>query len=178
MVKGAGLDLITPTSIANSGGSASLSGGSVTATSVNSISLNGVFTSTYSNYRVTVEAVGATADALRIRFRDGTGDDSTSNYGWGGGYIAYGSSLTAEGGGSQSFGQISGIATTVGAFAFDCFLPQQAFNTTFASLGASPGYGRLYVGQFATTKVFTGFTLYPATTTLSGTIRVYGYRNS
>jgi len=50
-----GLRLITPTSIANSGGSSSASGGAVTFTGVTSVSLNGCFTSTYANYFVTLK---------------------------------------------------------------------------------------------------------------------------
>ncbi len=46
-----GLSMVNPTSIANSGGTASASGGQVTFTGVTSISLNGVLTITDDNYQ-------------------------------------------------------------------------------------------------------------------------------
>ena len=76
------LTLITPTSIANTGGSASIgANGVVNANGVTSLSLNGVFSSTYTNYLLVQDqatAAGAVGQGLRLR---ASGADSTgSNY--------------------------------------------------------------------------------------------------
>ena len=77
---GSGLTLIAPSSTANSGGSVSTSGGEVTYTSVSSVSLNGVFSSTYTNYLIMVDSLitSTTADIL-LRWR-ASGTDTTTNY--------------------------------------------------------------------------------------------------
>jgi len=76
-----GLAPATPTSIANSGGSASLSGNTVTFTGVSSVSLNGCFTGDYDNYRVIVYSnSSSTSPDLILRNRASGTDDSSANY--------------------------------------------------------------------------------------------------
>jgi len=73
-----GLTQVTPTSIANSGGSSSLSGGAVTFTGVTSISLNGVFTSTYENYFVIATVTASAGTATKVRLGNAGTDTTTS----------------------------------------------------------------------------------------------------
>ena len=149
-----------------------------TVTAASSMSISNVFGSTYTNYRVILDTVSTVSSALNIRFRDSGGDDTTSNYQTAGGFITAGSGLTAEGGTGQTSSQISGVVTTVGGASMDVYLPNAAFPTSFASLGFTQGFGRFYLGQFTTTKAFTGFSLLPGAGLLSATVRVYGYRES
>ena len=78
-----GLIPITPTSISVGSGTATSAGnGQVTFTGVGTnLSLNGVFSSTYTNYliQVTKQTVSGTA-GLNMRLRSGTTDNTNANY--------------------------------------------------------------------------------------------------
>jgi len=75
-----GLVVMTPTSIAYSGTSASINAdGSVVFSACSSLSLNGVFTGDYDNYMMTVRGDSTTATSWYFRFRD-AGTDSTTGY--------------------------------------------------------------------------------------------------
>jgi hypothetical protein len=183
-VKGAGLDLITPTSIANSGGSASASGGAVTFTGVNSISVNGVFTSTYANYRLVMDwRTSSSNGAITFRYRASGTDDSTSNYNRRTFYLSgtLSTGVTSSGTSIPEMGYgYSGEASQV----FVDFTNPQATQRTLSFSYDSHGTGantESYVttSQFAATTSFDGFTVFQAgSNVLTGTLRVYGYRNS
>jgi len=75
-----GLKVCTPTSIAYSGTSASINAdGSVSFTACTSLSLNGVFTSDYDNYMVTIRGSQASDTDLNGRLRS-SGTDSSASY--------------------------------------------------------------------------------------------------
>jgi len=75
-----GLILLTPTSIAYTGTSATVSAnGSVSFTACTSLSLNGVFSADYENYMIVTRGNVTTAANVFIRFRSGGTDNSTSN---------------------------------------------------------------------------------------------------
>jgi len=76
-----GLVPITPSSIAVGGGTATSAGsGQVTATSVTTnLSLNGVFSASYTNYRV-IYNFTSSANSPTIRLRVGGTDNSNANY--------------------------------------------------------------------------------------------------
>lgn len=56
--------------------------------------------------------------------------------------------------------------------------PQVAFNTSFGSVGSNTDANAYYAGWFNAITQFDGFTILPASGTMTGTIRVYGMRNS
>lgn len=176
----AGLSIISPTSIANSGGSASASGGEVTLTGVNSISLNGVFTSTYKNYMVVWNATGGTGSGpVYMRLRASGTDNTTTNYSSSGVWGYYTSGSGAQGYGSQTFwafhywngagGQQRNI---------NLFDPQTATNTSFGAIGSNADANSYYGGYFGATTQFDGITIYPSSGTMTGTVRIYGLKNS
>ena len=69
----AGLTLLTPASIANTGGTASIgANGTVSFTSASAISLNDVFSATYTNYQIVIECDGSTSAQIRMRLREPT----------------------------------------------------------------------------------------------------------
>ena len=78
-----GLSLITPTSVATTGGSNSISTtGAVSFTSASAISLNDVFSSTYDRYKIIINQTGAsvTNGQLQMRLRVAGSDNSATNY--------------------------------------------------------------------------------------------------
>ena len=177
-----GMHLVTPTSIANSGGSASASGGAVTFTGVTNVSLNGVFSSTYDNYRVVITSQGSiTAQNYLVRYRTAGSDNSTSNYNTTRVDISTGtvSSNFDTGQTSQNIG--------VTATANDQLIIGEIFRPNLSALTLSnfQNWGtaltnilRLTGGYHNATTVFDGLTLFPATGNITGVIRVYGYQNS
>lgn len=77
-----GLVVMTPSSIAYSGTSASVNAdGSVTFSACTSLSLNGVFTSDYDNYMIVTRFSNDSSDVnVAIRLRSGGADETGSNY--------------------------------------------------------------------------------------------------
>lgn len=178
-----GLHLITPTSIVStgSGNSSSINtNGSVTFSSCETLSLNGVFSADYDNYMV-VMRFSATSSAanFNIRLRASGADNSTaSSY-----VLQYIDATSTTVGASRttsnlaSFGgaysaQRSGTVTTF-------FGPHLAQPTAFRTVSAY-GYLDAYIYDTAITHnqsvSYDGFTVYPATGSVSGLVAVYGMR--
>jgi hypothetical protein len=178
-VIGAGMDLITPTSVAGSG--VTVSGGLVTFTAASTVSVNGCFTSTYDNYRV-VAAFVTSSNTLQMNLRyrvGGTDNTGATSYSIRGGDQGAFGSIGADG---NTFPILSGY--TGGNFlTMDSLNPfasqytQGGFNTMSATVAvaAAARFGSLV---HTSTTSFDGFTIYIASGTFTGTLRVYGYRNS
>ena len=149
-----------------------------------------VFTNNYANYRIVFEEMTHTANGEFLwRLRDSGGVISTSNY------LTQrleqvGAAVTpvASGVVSQFFPTfIIGSGTTAAAVSgfVDIFQPQVAskytrFSGQFTRSDSTTSiYSLTCTGLFSLTTVCTGFSLIRhSTSTMSGTIRVYGYRNS
>jgi hypothetical protein len=158
---------------------------SATASAAASLSVNSCFTSTYANYLLLGNIFGSSTQAvvLNIRFRNGTTDDasalytniSTSNTNLGGPTRSYAALQTSA--------QIGSTSTGTGYFQATAFNPQLAVQTEVqtnwtnisASVVNSQGNGS---ANFIATTAFDGFSLIPASGTITGTVRVYGYSNS
>jgi hypothetical protein len=173
-----GLRLVTPTSIANSGGSASASGGAVTFSAVNSVSLNGVLSATYDNYRIVVSSAFSSDQSLRARLRLSGTDASGTTYFY---QRVTGSSSTASSTGESSighfyFGDCSG---NLSAWSIDMFNPAKASETQTLTLNVRGNNSIQTVsGVHTTATAYDGITFFPTSGTMTGTIRVYGYQNS
>jgi hypothetical protein len=167
-------------------GSASVdSKGTVTFSGTESISLNEVFSSTYDNYKLVCKITSsATIVDLSLRLRASTTDNSSANY-W------FTSSLTTAG--STTYLFTSGTSTAGTSFrlspvgatyqskhAIDILNPVSADQTGYLAdaffWSGTSDYGRTVNGGVMTvTTSYNGFTIYPASGTITGTIRVYGY---
>lgn len=148
------------------------------------VNINNCFTSTYENYRVVVKSQGTVAGTAYLHWRarlSGT-DNSSANYDYAGTVesIAAGPTKDYSGGATQgvigNVGNISGMAT------FDVIAPAITDYTSTLSLmhahGNTPAmYAGIYTTRMTVTTAYDGITLYPASGTFSGTVRVYGYRN-
>lgn len=173
-----GLYLITPSSIANSGGSASASGGAISFTTVNSVSLNGCFTATYDNYRILLNYSGSASDYLSIRLRASGSDLSTTTYAF---QMVQGASTTVSGSrttGQTAWGDIIYFDATQESAAIDIYNPALAKATYFHLLESrSTPVVRMGAGNNSTASAYDGMTIYPTSGTITGTVRVYGYKN-
>ena len=163
-----------------------------TFSGVASQSFNNVFTSTYANYLITYNIVAADSAAARgvyLRYR-ASGTDTTTTYagnmgGWN--IEGTGTSLN-EAVASTTFTQLGWSSSTS---EINRLLGQATiYNPNVASQytaligsaisekqGAYKGGYQTYSMQTATTQ-FDGFTLYASAGNISGTVRIYGIRNS
>jgi len=180
-----GLVQITPTSIAATGGSGSISAtGAVSFTSASAISLNGCFSSTYDNYRIHFANVtNSSSGNINLRWRVSGTDDSAANYRYAGNQMGTQATPTNVGAKSQT-------STRLGYFTSGQrnFLTGVDVSTPFLSCltgtfnsaidGSDPdSYVTTTTSFFNADTSFTGFTIFPAAGTITGTIRVYGIRN-
>lgn len=177
---GSGLNLISPTSIANSGGTATSTGGVTTFTTVNSVSLNGVFTSTYRNYRIILRGAGSTGLSVNLRYRAAGSDASGSEYRFSTFFwTAAGATGNYANGNTATSAQVAaGVGTAPFASSFDVYNPQATILTTHSGHGMYDINGYTLYSHYNVTTSFDGFTLLASTGTITGTVYVYGYRGA
>jgi hypothetical protein len=174
---GSGLNLMTPTSITNSGGSSSASGGAVTFTGVNSVSLNGVFSTGYDNYRIIFRLTCSTSANINMRMRLSGTDDTSSNYQsmqlYAAGAVGN-AALTSQTAMTSAFSAGELIATSL-----DLYSPRVAEFTLFSDITArnSGPVLSVWTGSHNVATAYDGLTLLAASGTITGKIRVYGYKN-
>ena len=169
-ITGAGLDLITTQSFS----------------AVSSVSVNNCFSATYTNYKVVLisdgTATGSGVPSVSFRLRVDNADDTTTNY-----YNNF-TYTTSAGGPTRAFN--SAVNASVLGWVFDLnsgvsmdiYGPQVADFTSWASVcsgwGSADNLTAAGGGFHGRTVSYTGFTFFPASGTITGSLRVYGYRNS
>ena len=179
-VSSSGLNLITPTSIANSGGSASLTGALVSASAVTSVSLNGVFTSTYTNYMIVVYETILTGGSVGIgmRMRASGTDTSGSSYKYGQSYALFtGTGGNAGSNGGSSFDITAATATGENSAFVFMTNPQAAKQTTYYSSAVRYDASGFQAGRLENTTQYDGFTLFIGSANLNTKVLVYGIAN-
>ena len=155
---------------------------------VSSHSVNNCFSSTYENYRIvlTTTAFSGTNNAqVRMRLR-ASGTDNTANYYTANNYYAYGT--TADVSYANNNGFLAGYAMNHPSEADSIsvidimqpfvtgFTPMTGYGQAFFSnLGNS--YALRFSGLLFSATSCDGFTLIPASDTMTGKVRVYGYSN-
>jgi hypothetical protein len=175
---------IVPTSVTN--GSVSAGTASATANAgVSSISLLGVFSSTYDSYRVVISNLtmsgNTSATSMFAKMHDGA-NPASSGYNYGVTLIDMTvGTVTSAKGIAQTTGVLIGTGTgdqfgTV----FDVVNPNFATHTLFPNLSLmqiSNGYTGTGSGMHQISTAYTGIQILPSSGTITGgTITVYGYR--
>ena len=147
-------------------------------TTVSTVTVSGVFSSTYDNYRVIVSGVSCSNNQPGLRLQLGS---TTSGYSWAGFDISYVlGSLNASASSATTYWYIGnfGNATSMSS-QVDILRPNLAENTNFSATSGSTNWSVLQNGYLNNTTSYTAFTVFASTGTMTGgTIRVYGYRNS
>jgi hypothetical protein len=178
------LSIVTPTSIANSGGSSSASGGQITFTGVTSISLNGVFSSLYDNYQIILNAFGSATFTAQLRLRVGGVDNTTAN--------SYSSQRLSARDTTPASGKVTSTSFDYSYLGTDdrdfstgnIARPFLAATTRITSSCTPTGTSlslsdlAIFAGYHNQTTSYDGFTLTASTGNMTGTIRVYGLQNS
>lgn len=182
----AGLKLLTPTSIAIGSGTGSVNvNGSVTFSGASSVSLNGVFSSTYDNYKILFNHSVSAAAGIRMRLRVSGSDDTNNVYGTGMYYRQQGGASVGNlsDGFTQSFALINDTNSLKGDVSLDLYNPFTVNETRLTHQTNWQGYSPLQYytnmggGVFTNTTSFTGFTILTSSNTMTGTVAVYGYKD-
>jgi hypothetical protein len=143
--------------------------------------IDNVFTSEFDNYKIVFDITGSTSSELRLRLRDATVPTTSSSYE--NGLLDVGSADSAAFASTDSalvtyfsFGSMS-TASNLNAGEATIYSPKLSKRTRMTSVATGT---RLTVGGYETTVTtsFDGFAMFPSSGTFSGTIRVYGWRNS
>lgn len=171
--------IIAPT-VNYSGGTATANSlGQVSFTSVTSLSLNNVFSSSYTHYRILSRITYDTGRQGMFRMRN-SGTDNTSAVYYSNGYYQNGSNaLSAYQAQNDSKGFI-GEGTTDTSYSIDIFSPFETKLTRtvslcsgiISSLPANHNIGCLH----SSASSFDGITILPSAGNMTGIIQVYGYR--
>jgi hypothetical protein len=155
---------------------------STSFSAVSSVSVNGCFTAAYDNYIVQCVALSSGSGTdLRVRLRSAGTDNTAANYD-----LQYGdvSSTTANGGRSTAqtgWVTAGALDTTYGLSTMTFGQPFLAASTVMTLFGGAPissAYLRSSFNRHTASTSFDGFTMYVASGTTTGTLRVYGLRNS
>ena len=158
-----------------------------TFSAASSVSLpTDTFTSTYENYQLQIFLTNSTAATIgQMRFRTAGVDNTTSNYfsstlGLGSGGVA--SNTNAFGATSFSLNRFGG--TALGAqLSLNISNLKTSSYTSYSGTGqgvdsASANYVTSVIGgAFNAGTSFDSLTIFPTAGTITGTIRVYGYKN-
>lgn len=183
----AGLVQVVPTSVAVGSGSGSVDGnGSVSFSGASTASINGCFTSLYSNYRIVAKITSSASSAeCNMRLRTSGSDNTSANYWWASSSAIANSTNynTASGTSTAStYFRLSPIGNSYSSIGvYDVQTPFDTDQTRYTGLGfywdSAPNYGNTHLGGAMTvTTSYDGFTIYPNTGTISASLQVYGYR--
>lgn len=150
-----------------------------TPSGASTVAFEGVFSSTYRNYRVVGSLYGSVATQnVALNFYTGTNtiDNALTynvwGYRWAGAAIASGNSSAQS---SFVFTTTSTTSTEQTSFSLDIFTPNEAVRTKVQSRSLSSGAVLYdYALDKANTSQFTGFQLAAASGTLTGGVEVYG----
>lgn len=175
-----GLVVMTPSSIAYSGTSASINAdGSVTFSAMTSLSLNGVFTGDYDNYMAVITGTCGTSvvtnnGRLRASGVDATATNYTRQY-----LFTYGTNADAARESSQSAFRLgaTNVDANNGSVCY-FFGPYLAQPTAVRVVNQSTYDGAAMTDAANTHSLSTsydGFTLYPSSSSMTGSITVFGF---
>jgi hypothetical protein len=158
---------------------------SETFSAVSSVSVNGCFTSQYKDYLVRINCIAATGSpSLLIRTRSAGTDETGSNY-HRQRFIADGGAVSCTRASSQTSGEMGFMRQVNQAFDFTVANPQVAVVTNIytsnvvgyaagdVTTPTVEGYGNV----LNNTTAYDGFTLLPASSTITGTVRIYGFKD-
>jgi hypothetical protein len=180
MAAGDGLVIMTPTSITHAGTSASInSDGGVDFTAVTSLSLNGVFTSSFDNYLIITKTDVASGNVyLSYRLRVSGSDASASNYAYQS-LFASSTTISAGRGTSATSADVHYMSDSLtDGFHLHVYGPFLTQPTAWRSVAVSSASNAAFndlSGTHSLSTSYDGFTFIPASSNVTGNVVVLGY---
>lgn len=173
-----GMVLVTPTSIAYSGTSASIGANGSVTFNCTSLSLNGVFNSNYDNYLISIRRKNQIGDyALRARLRQSGVDDQTTNSYASQVLYAYNNANVAASRSTNNYADIGNADAIENGDTLSVFGPYLAQPTALRSMTGSSELGPLISNWVVThnqSASYDGITIFPGFSSIIGLIAVYG----
>ena len=175
-----GLSLITPTSIAVTGGSGSISSsGAVSFTSASAVSFNNVFSATYDNYLIHGRLTNSTDAPIYFRARSSGTDNTSYNYLRACWYYTFQNpsvwnnyESSADLAPQFPIGGIGSVNNLIQCEVSSPFLTDETIIR-----GQTSGNNHFFShGVMSVNTSYDGCTIYPNSGTITGTLSVYGYR--
>ena len=182
-----GLNQIIPSSVAVGSGTATVgANGKISLSGVGTnISINGVFSSTYTNYHIVYDLISASSHtALNMRLRaSGTDNTSSTSYKTGGldSSIPFAvSGLSSQTSDSDKFSKLGWVGSvSINGGTFDIFQPFLTSKTTYVGSHFGNAAGDWYYsaggGSHNVSASYDGFSLL-TTQSLTGAIYIYGWQ--
>ena len=180
---GVGLVPIIPTSITKVGAGTPTvsSSGLITFDNISDIQPNGVFSSSYRNYKVIVQFTNSTTTEFRQRYSASGTARTDALYGWGGvlnnsnGVVSYYAGINIDWGAGGAV-----QAATSQAITIDVINPASSTQTTRQNAHFS-GWNGVFVNAtfgmaFNSNIAVDGLRIYVLAGTMAGTMQVFGYR--
>lgn len=177
-----GLVQMIPSSVAVGSGTGSANAnGFVTFSGASSVSLNGVFSSTYDNYKIVLYATTSSSQYAQLRVRSSGTDLSTSTYRYN---VNYGNS--ANGSWTFLINSSSDSKIVLGYTGVNSFMISteisQPFTANYTHLASTHSwadgtnlFNLIGAGMVNNTTSYDGVTFYPGSGNFSGTVSIYGY---
>jgi hypothetical protein len=151
-------------------------------TTQTSVSVSDVFSTNYTNYRILGKATMTSIAAFRMRLRVSGADDTNAVYASAYNFVDPGSGTGGNGTNAASYYSINSDANTNEiSFIIDCMYPNVVdetrinFQASWSGYGTGAPYFNHGGGVFKNTTAFTGFTILPSTSNITGDVSVYGY---
>lgn len=142
--------------------------------------INGCFTDEFQNYRVMINFQSSVSTNLRMRVRSGVNTPESTNVYPEWGFSVAGGAITNLTGGADSSQYLTATFTDEKTIStFDIFSPNELTRTLLQlqSWNSATGAVNLIAGRINTNTAYTGIELFPDSGNLTGSMRVYGYRN-
>jgi hypothetical protein len=164
---------------AETGGLEYISSTSFSAAS--SVNVDSVFSSTFSSYRITLQVYGSTNSNTRLRYRVSGGDSDTAVY-YSRGYYQNATTLQNLIDDAATSAFLTNHATNstagLGRVSIDVHAPYLAERTIMHVqwMDSDTALCGTHHVMHANSTSYTGFTLLPSAGTITGVVRVYGYR--
>lgn len=164
--KGVGLQLLNSTDFTASAG----------------ISVSNIFSSTYSRYRILISAYAAAGSPLvAMYFRENTTDKASGYYGglW---QIRFDAATSGVGMNNQNY--ITAINAMGSTAASRSVVSLDVYRSATDGIVTGTGYNGNASGTFqvaannSAMTNFTGFSISPSTSTMTGNVKVYGYKET
>lgn len=170
--------IASPTSRLSGGGLDYITSSTFSAAAT--VSVNNCFTSTYDNYYVTVSTTtGTTGQDNRLRLRVGGVDDSTASSYIGQSTIVSGATVIGQQNTADYWRFGNSQASKISVTTVVILSPFAAVQTGSMIMAQASGAASYFEGGYHTAATsFDGFTFYPVTGTITGTVTVYGYRKA
>lgn len=186
VLSGVGLVPIVAPTVNYSGGTAtSNSLGTISFSTSTSISLNNVFTSAYAGYKILLNIPSSSATNLvYLRFRTSGTDQTTALY-FTTATKASNGSISFFGSNYNSYSIVNSMSTNFANSGFTeltVYGPASSSLKTHGVIGAQTNDGTIYSGisgtiSYDASTAFDGFTIYPSTGNITGTLQVFGFNS-